>query len=460
MAFKKDFQQRFGVTIAFVATHSGLTRWQEFPGEEVRGQPRFGDIHNRAIDEIWYKRAVEQNYVEEDSFVYSVPFDDGEGYKNDTVVTASHAIFVHKANSEIKTTRYPVAVVGFQFRHMSLQALFKNITSTCDGCRMSCDSDELECYLLDNNGYIVVSESLRDTGKFFGEVQGSIMEMMVAEEIFKRIRMFDYQAVCFREDGSRNRAAFLLTNISVAPNNCHLSILSWQPLNHLKWMMEWFVGNIVWLAIESNLNFLWHLTDAFSSYDDYHDGSDFATDTTFVEDSEEQNMKPTEPPYEKLQINRTRPEPCDMEMELYQLESRNERAFSKKADECNRPFVVQKVSYSNMILVVVDALCSLEERELSVAPNEVRYNNTLACFKVHTTELPRKRPATCIRHHPRTSKWADNRQATNFECTLTPCDLNCGFLLTNSDVYYANQDFRPVDRKFSSDTADEDECDV
>ncbi|KAJ4438242.1 hypothetical protein ANN_14181 [Periplaneta americana] len=42
----------------------------------------------------------------------------------------------------------------------------------------------------------------------------------------------------------------------------------------------------------------------------------------------------------------------------------------------------------------------------------------------------------------RTSKWADNRQATNFECTLTPCDLNCGFLLTNSDVYYANQDFR------------------
>ncbi|KAJ4434718.1 hypothetical protein ANN_23286 [Periplaneta americana] len=41
-----------------------------------------------------------------------------------------------------------------------------------------------------------------------------------------------------------------------------------------------------------------------------------------------------------------------------------------------------------------------------------------------------------------TSKWADNRQATNFECTLTPCDLNCGFLLANSDVDYANQDFR------------------
>jgi voltage-dependent calcium channel alpha-2/delta-3 len=40
---------------------------------------RFGDIHNRAIDEVWYKRAVEQHYVDEESFVYSVPFDAGRG---------------------------------------------------------------------------------------------------------------------------------------------------------------------------------------------------------------------------------------------------------------------------------------------------------------------------------------------------------------------------------------------
>jgi voltage-dependent calcium channel alpha-2/delta-3 len=55
--------------------------------------------------------------------------------------------------------------------------------------------------VLDNNGYIVVSESLKDTGKFFGEVQGNVMEIMVQEDLYKRIRVFDYQAVCFREDG-------------------------------------------------------------------------------------------------------------------------------------------------------------------------------------------------------------------------------------------------------------------
>jgi voltage-dependent calcium channel alpha-2/delta-3 len=65
--------------------------------------------------------------------------------------------------------------------------------------------------VLDNNGYIVVSESLKDTGKFFGEVQGNIMEIMVQEDLYKRIRVFDYQAVCFREDGIKNKAPFLLT---------------------------------------------------------------------------------------------------------------------------------------------------------------------------------------------------------------------------------------------------------
>ena len=51
-------------------------------------------------------------------------------YRNDTLVTASHAIFTHKAPPENKIYNSPVAVVGFQFRHMSLHALFKNITSS------------------------------------------------------------------------------------------------------------------------------------------------------------------------------------------------------------------------------------------------------------------------------------------------------------------------------------------
>lgn len=37
----------------------------------------FSENNNKAIDEVWYRRAVEQHYVEAQSFVFSVPFDAG-----------------------------------------------------------------------------------------------------------------------------------------------------------------------------------------------------------------------------------------------------------------------------------------------------------------------------------------------------------------------------------------------
>lgn len=80
----------------------------------------FGDIYNKAIEEIWYKRAVEQYYVNRLSFVYSVPFD--VGFSNETLVTASRAIFHHDKQGN----KAPAAVVGYQFRHSALVTLFFN----------------------------------------------------------------------------------------------------------------------------------------------------------------------------------------------------------------------------------------------------------------------------------------------------------------------------------------------
>ena len=34
-------------------------------------------MNRRAIDEVWYKRAVDQYEIENDSFVYSIPFNAG-----------------------------------------------------------------------------------------------------------------------------------------------------------------------------------------------------------------------------------------------------------------------------------------------------------------------------------------------------------------------------------------------
>ena len=36
------------------------------------------ETNNKAIDEIWYKRAVDYYHQESESYVYSVPFDAGK----------------------------------------------------------------------------------------------------------------------------------------------------------------------------------------------------------------------------------------------------------------------------------------------------------------------------------------------------------------------------------------------
>lgn len=64
---------------------------------------------------------------------------------------------------------------------------------------MTCESDEYDCYVIDSSGYVIISELFNDTGKFFGVVEGAIMEAMVNAEIFHKVSVFDLQGVCFKE---------------------------------------------------------------------------------------------------------------------------------------------------------------------------------------------------------------------------------------------------------------------
>ncbi len=224
--FKDDAEReiilKYNATVRFVSTMSGLTRWQFIFGEvEVDYDTEFGDLYSTSLDEPWYKSAVLQHGIDEKSFVYSVPhFDDEEerdenSTETDIKVTASMAIFPRDGG---KTA--PACVVGFQFSHQLMMERFMELTSTvevgdeffilalifakfnsqCNDCIKSCGSDEQDCYVLDNNGYILISEdNSNDTGRFFGEIEGSIMEVMVREGVFRRITVYDYQGLCKNE---------------------------------------------------------------------------------------------------------------------------------------------------------------------------------------------------------------------------------------------------------------------
>lgn len=149
---------------------------------------------------------MEQHFVEPMSFVYSVPFDSSN--RNDTLVTATHAIF-HKENGKSA----PVAVVGFQFQHSAMVTHFRNITNNCvePKCEQTCAHDELECFVLDDNAYVIAGPELADTGKFFGEVRSIFMQKLVDEKVYKTITIYDYQAICFISKEGANPANFLLT---------------------------------------------------------------------------------------------------------------------------------------------------------------------------------------------------------------------------------------------------------
>lgn len=90
-------------------------------------RPEFGKQFPRSIDEVWYRRAVEQHYVDPLSYVYSVVLNTDKFPLNvsQAMVTASHAVFHGDGHRKA-----PAAVVGFQFKHERLSEWFENITSS------------------------------------------------------------------------------------------------------------------------------------------------------------------------------------------------------------------------------------------------------------------------------------------------------------------------------------------
>ena len=124
-----------------------------------------------------------------------------------------------------------------------------------------------------------------------------------------------------------------------------------------------------------------------------------------------------EPEFDRrLLINRTRPEPCDHQIPLYELNAEvDENVFNEPANQCEKPYVVMRIPSSNLILLVVDTMCPLADsiQPITTWPIEQEYvNASLACHKLRTMDLSRKRPTVCINKHHNVS--AKNLKHQNF----------------------------------------------
>uniref|UniRef100_A0A669B3G6 Calcium voltage-gated channel auxiliary subunit alpha2delta 3 n=1 Tax=Oreochromis niloticus TaxID=8128 RepID=A0A669B3G6_ORENI len=137
LALNKSENSDKGVEIAFLGTRTGLSRTNLFvPVDQdfLTAEDKEG-VFNADHFPLWYKRAAEQV---PGTFVYSIPF------------STAHFCLVL------------LSAVGIQMKLEYFQKKFWTACRQCtalDGkCSISCDNEDINCYLIDNNGFILVTE--------------------------------------------------------------------------------------------------------------------------------------------------------------------------------------------------------------------------------------------------------------------------------------------------------------
>uniref|UniRef100_A0A671PGU9 Voltage-dependent calcium channel subunit alpha-2/delta-4-like n=1 Tax=Sinocyclocheilus anshuiensis TaxID=1608454 RepID=A0A671PGU9_9TELE len=201
---------------------------------------------------------------------------------------------------------------------------------------------DVNCYLVDNNGFIMVSKEKGDVGKFFGEIDGSVMAQLLKSGLFKRVTLYDYQAMC---------------------KNAHHHASGARPL--LIKMYPHF--ETYRLLLEFNICGLWH--------------NDYVVDGKLRSYGTHRQKK-----VELMQ-------PCNTEYPgfMYDTSIRETNSIIK-CGRCQKMFVLQQVPNSNLVMLVVQADCDC-------LLNSFEHNATVKCNSMKSQKI-RRRPESCHAYHP------------------------------------------------------------
>ncbi|CDW56690.1 voltage dependent calcium channel unc 36 [Trichuris trichiura] len=220
-AQKGQIDQSKGIHMAFLATHSGLTRFLTTGLDDILYQPERDDEANstdsaeivmsnkylyvpfatrypRALDEVFYKRALQ--FVNGE-FVFDVKTDQYLYIRNGSqryplaadrkslVVSAARAVFARDDRGHTA----PASVVGIEMLYTSFEEMMYNASQ-----RLCRPRSAVRCYLLDEHGYVVYAsipagsdESFRYLGEFFGAlkveppVNGAIERFLMRQMVDK-----------------------------------------------------------------------------------------------------------------------------------------------------------------------------------------------------------------------------------------------------------------------------------
>ncbi|CAL8322706.1 unnamed protein product [Gadus morhua 'NCC'] len=236
---------------------------------------------------------------------------------------------------------------------------------------LSCESIDLNCFLIDNNGFILLSKERSEVGKFLGEVDGSVMASLIKMGMYKKISLFDYQAMCRSGHHHANAARPLLS-----------------PFYGLVTLLRWILSNALVFLLDLNFCGLWHSDYVVDAKAGYH----------------------TSHKQKKLEAQ----QPCDTAYPGFLYDDSIREANSLiKCGRCQKMFVVQYVPESNLVLVVTqaDCDCSRQYGAILLEPKEIKYilltpdpadPLLLFCNRMKSQKV-RRRPESCHAYHPKES---------------------------------------------------------
>uniref|UniRef100_A0A2K5CJB1 Calcium voltage-gated channel auxiliary subunit alpha2delta 4 n=1 Tax=Aotus nancymaae TaxID=37293 RepID=A0A2K5CJB1_AOTNA len=340
------------VDMAFLGTRAGLLRSSLFVGSEKVSDRKFLTPEDEAsvftLDRfpLWYRQASEHPAG---SFVFNLRWEEGpESAGEPMVVTASTAVAV---TVDKKTAI--AAAVGVQMKLEFLQRKFWAATRQCSTgdmpCTQSCEDSDLDCFVVDNNGFILISERSQEMGRFLGEVDGAVMTQLLSMGVFSQVTMYDYQAMCKPSSHHHSAAQPLVSPISAF-------------LTATRWLLQ----ELDWGGLHARV--AWEAKSVF-----HH--------------SHKQKKQ------DQLQ-------PCDTEYPVfvYQPAIREANGIIE-CGACQKVFVVQQIPNSNLLLLVTDPTCDCsifppvlqEATEILTLTVASAHNASVKCDRMRSQKV-RRRP--------------------------------------------------------------------
>uniref|UniRef100_A0A8C9MP93 Calcium voltage-gated channel auxiliary subunit alpha2delta 4 n=1 Tax=Serinus canaria TaxID=9135 RepID=A0A8C9MP93_SERCA len=337
LALNMSLDTEAGIEMAFLGTRAGLMRSALY--QRVISRQEIPDTGIFTMDHfpLWYRRAAEHP---PGSFIYSIVSEDDSG--NPRLKTEQRER--EKSFSHLASHMAPIPIPLSLWSHRA----FGNFAVNS-----------------------VFPFLCLQTGKFFGAVDGSVMTQLLNMGMFRRVTMYDYQAMCKVPYHHHSGARPLLS-----VRSCHHAALPG------------------WLLLQSPSPSL--------------ERSQLARAGPVCPS----HVSCLVPPAHKHKKHDTL-QPCDTEYPVFVYEPAiKETNGLIDCGDCQKMFVAQQIISSNLLLLVTDTVC-----DCSVFPpvpmdaKEVKYilPCTEGCRRMRSQKL-RRRPDSCHAFHPEVSRDTGGRE--------------------------------------------------